>query len=462
MIIRLLNLEAACNKVYVYDTDLQDAYHPSIGEYPFQVMITLGCYSTKHIFIDKKGPTLGSYNEKVRDLCILIKKKTGSESERSIPWWYRKFGNRTFLREPNAEDTDLRAITTTNMIHEKLFNLLRRRTQEYKGSRRPHEHNLNSIHKFAFKWIRQSGFYAVQTDKDGGFCLLPRELVQQMMMDRLDPQKYAIQSNINEDSIMKQLLERSHALGEAFEDDELTKYLERVLKESDSSKIRQTLLFNIKTHKGRGNIKFRLIHAATGHPGRAISNVIKLTLQKWEKNFPHIFHNTDEVLKMINDKKFENDTVMITMDIKDFYMVGKHEFLVENCFEHELDLAKKNAFKEALRTLLAHQYVTSELLPEVARTCVTIEGSGMGNIHSGEVAGSVFTKKVEIPFLDPDIQEIFDLRGYGRYRDDILVFIGYRKAENFVKPTQRQQKMPDMKLQLIKEISSRSIISTSM
>ena len=94
---------------------------------------------------------------------------------------------------------------------------------------------------------------------------------------------------------------------------------------------------------------------------------------------------------------------------------------------------KKNALKEALRTLLAHQYVTSELLPEVARTCVTIEGSGMGNIHSGEVAGSVFTKKVEIPFLDPDIQEIFDLRGYGRYRDDILVFIGYRTAENFIK-----------------------------
>ena len=72
-------------------------------------------------------------------------------------------------------------------------------------------------------------------------------------------------------------------------------------------------------------------------------------------------------------------------------------------------------------------------MPEVARTCVTIEGSGMGNIHSGEVAGSVFTKKVEIPFLDPDIQEIFDLRGYGRYRDDILVFIGYRTAENFIK-----------------------------
>ena len=250
-------------------------------------------------------------------------------------------GIRTFLKEPKADEMDLRAVTATNMIHDRMFNLLRRRTQEYKGSRRSHEHNLLSIHKYAFRWIRESGFYAIQTDKDGGFCLLPRELVQQMMMDRLDPQKYAVQTNVNEESIMRQLHERSIALGDAFENKEMTKYLERILEESDSSKIKQTLLFNIKTHKGRGNIKFRLIHAATGHPGRGISNVIKLRIQDWEKTFPHIFHNTDEVLKMINEKRFESDTVMITMDIKDFYMVGKHEFLVEHCFEHELDLAKK-------------------------------------------------------------------------------------------------------------------------
>ena len=65
---------------------------------------------------------------------------------------------------------------------------------------------------------------------------------------------------------------------------------------------------------------------------------------------------------------------------------------------------------------------------------ITECGSGMGAIHSGEVANRVFYNVIESQsILDEEWSKPYKIRAYGRYRDDLIFFMDRRAIGHFSK-----------------------------
>ena len=82
----------------------------------------------------------------------------------------------------------------------------------------------------------------------------------------------------------------------------------------------------IKTHKNDGDVGLRPIHDSTGHPSSALQQVIQEILRPHVTQLPCKVHSTDEVQQVIeNVGQLPEKYCMYKMDIKDFYLMGKHE-----------------------------------------------------------------------------------------------------------------------------------------
>jgi len=113
---------------------------------------------------------------------------------------------------------------------------------------------------------------------------------------------------------------------------------------------------------------------------------------------------------------------MIALDIEDFYMKGKHDDLAKSAFSHITNRNERIALEDGMLTVLHHQYVHSGSL--AGRYFRVLEGSGMGNSHSGELADIHFLKHVEEPILlNQEIREKYGIYLYGRFRDDCLLIM---------------------------------------
>ena len=139
---------------------------------------------------------------------------------------------------------------------------------------------MESYIAWAIRWIRNGTFYAVQTDKDGGWCLVPKYCIKALINKKLQTRKYESAPSYSLFDIKANLIQQAERLGRALDDDGLTKWMIDMIESSDIRKIVQQFLFNIKTHKPAGSVSLRLIHSAAGHPGRGISNLIKKSINR--------------------------------------------------------------------------------------------------------------------------------------------------------------------------------------
>ena len=56
LLIKLMNIHALCEKVYVYDSEAKAAVRPTPKDTPWPVLLLLGAFSVKHIFFASKNP----------------------------------------------------------------------------------------------------------------------------------------------------------------------------------------------------------------------------------------------------------------------------------------------------------------------------------------------------------------------------------------------------------------------
>ena len=123
------------------------------------------------------------------------------------------------------------------------------------------------------------------------------------------------------------------------------------------------------------------------------------------------------------------------MDLKDFFMSGSSEFLVQHC--GLLVKAKwRKTFKTALRFILENQFITATLFP--SHFWRVICGSGMGLRSSASVANSAFFHAVELMGLmlcrRQHALESYAIKHYFRYFDNLFFICScdFRKIRKLV------------------------------
>lgn len=183
------------------------------------------------------------------------------------------------------------------------------------------------------------------------------------------------------------------------------------------------ILWTIKTHKKEGDIAPWIIHSTSGGPLASLSTFVHRILTNKLNKIDCLIMNTNELLQILGAiNEMGDETRMVKMDVKNFYMSGGHKELKENSIE----ILEKGNLKEwcgdTIELLLSHQYVALELEElEVKQVQV---GSGMGAVHSGSISDACFYNLVERIRLDT--KKGRGARGvllYARFRDAILAIV---------------------------------------
>ena len=174
----------------------------------------------------------------------------------------------------------------------------------------------------------------------------------------------------------------------------------------------------VKTHKKAGAVVFRPIHAAHNSPFRPamrwLSHCLKPTLKK-----DFLLKDTRQLVTLLNNHKFPKDVVFIKFDIKDFFLSGVHEEIVELSNKNVAESTRKD-YISMCRWILGAQYVALDPTSESAWQVVV--GSGMGLTCSPDLSNSTFLQLVEVDWAAvPSVQQQHGILLYTRYMDDGLI-----------------------------------------
>ena len=415
------------NFLYVYCPDDNSVRRPARGEVPCPIMLELSSYSAKHVFIDGKRPKIRGWSQHTWNLqkrLILAFEKDVMDPQ---PWWRGRITKNKCFCPKYKRTPDAMHQALANDAQKKVYQRLNR-TFAYGRFRKPYNNSTKAIH-WAIKELRVGDVCAVQTDKDGGFCLINKKDLPPLLYRSLDPKKYEVCEYINTITAKNTLMKYSKKVAEAFEDPAMGHWLTSCIGSSKDNKFYQTLLFNIKTHKPAGCIKMRAIHSGVGHPATAPSIMIHRLLQPEIDNLHHIYRNTDAMLADVYKMqgKFPEKIRIWTADIKEFYMTGRHDRITRASFSH-LSGDRKPSLEDLLTAILYYQYIRT---PVLAESFQIAEGTGMGCRHSGNVADLAFARLVESHVLSNEIKQQFGVVLYGRYRDDLLCIEDGDKPDRF-------------------------------
>ena len=150
---------------------------------------------------------------------------------------------------------------------------------------------------------------------------------------------------------------------------------------------------------------------------------------KQQTHVPCICKSTTEVLDLLNacvvPSEYRSSCMFCKLDVEDFYMRGSPAQLSSGLFEH-LGTKTKRVCQDMIHHILSSQYVSLDN-DEVFHVT---QGSGMGQIISGDVADVKFYNLVEKSFASSQIiQQQNNVWLYARYRDDIFIVYSSRSGD---------------------------------
>ena len=173
----LLKLHEVCQRVYWYDHETGIADHPEPRKFPWHVLSLLGSIAPKHIFSDGKMPKMSEYGIIILNLRRLITRAFNKTSA-SIPWWYKKLRRKETLKPKPLDEHNMIADICTHQIQSKVYEVVRRELTSFIGSRRIFKSNMDEFIKYGLRWLQENHWKAVQTDKDGGWCLATMDTIK--------------------------------------------------------------------------------------------------------------------------------------------------------------------------------------------------------------------------------------------------------------------------------------------
>ena len=192
------------------------------------------------------------------------------------------------------------------------------------------------------------------------------------------------------------------------------------------------VLATIKTHKP--DLQCRSIHSSSGSILAGISRYVARTLKVITDQYVHCAKSSSDVIRLIKSTFVTEGSLLMKLDLKDFYMSTDHDSGVASCvaevekfvsnrdwLPYVLDINKFDVkiSEDAMYFLLRNQFV-DPMIPGFLYQCVC--GSGMGSEHSSAISSINFKHNVEERFLDSPIPRVKNgLQLYVRYHDDILL-----------------------------------------
>ena len=96
------------------------------------------------------------------------------------------------------------------------------------------------------------------------------------------------------------------------------------------------------------------------------------------------------MVRALKNTRATSDTILVKLDIKDFYVVGEHNTLATHVANLFTDPSLRSLVMDVTYFLLSNQYV--RMGDELYQILV---GAGIGLIHAGDVADAVFFSMLE-------------------------------------------------------------------
>ena len=308
--------------------------------------------------------------------------------------------------------------------------------------------NVMPLTSWALKLYKGSSWIVVETDKDGGFAFLPRELlpkIHERILEGKSMYREVHIGTIRQTDIKSMAFNLMKKIEKLEASPGLAKELAKPLRDGT---VCASLRTTCKTHKVV--VKFRNIHASPSYALKGLSSWIVKLLRVEIAKYPHLLRDTNDLVKQLANFRVENWHYFIKMDIEEFFNSGLPNDLVEDT-AMLIDGEHRRLYKEVLEFVLDNQFVMSKYIcNRVFKVC---EGSGMGLLHSGDVADAALLKMAEARYaVMPSVMNCMGICKYFRFKDDILVIADDRKRQcvvRFLKEFKKRTKYFKMKVETI-------------
>lgn len=175
---------------------------------------------------------------------------------------------------------------------------------------------------------------------------------------------------------------------------------------------------NIKTQTNHGCVCCRLIHDASKRTSIGLSTVVEKMVSDLLRQIPHLAIQTADVIRMISAQTYPERSMFLKLDIKDVYMPGKHNLIIQTCNQGVLE-KHRCYIRELLEFLRVYQFIEDN---DTQQAYCVLLGTSMGAKHSGAISDFVFWKPAEEPLIEQGctMSRKHELRKCVRFRDDIL------------------------------------------
>ena len=249
----------------------------------------------------------------------------------------------------------------------------------------------------------------MQNDKDGGWSIMKRIDRTALYNAALDSTNYIRCAGVSEEAfaLARSLGKRISVLEEDFG------WSRAVGKAARSSTVVAKLRLLLKSHKDASKVTCRAIHSLPCFSFEAHSRWLMAQIRERLRGVNHLMRSSAEVVKRLHHVSVPGKLFLVKLDIKDFYVVGEAHIIAEKVarlFECE---KRRSLIFDITYFLLSNQFVKSGgALYEVAR------GTGIGLLHSGDVADACFYSMVEKPLENSFVAA--GVLDWYRFRDDML------------------------------------------
>lgn len=425
--------------LYQFDLNSKSVHRLTCSDVPWPVIFLLGRRHKKFRFIANTAPRLSSLFSGIDDASSKLKWRNffaGNERRESIPraLVYKRrvtnFGGKT---DPSLAGFCRRMSSTVVSAAARAI---------VSGNRKSMGHgNVLPIDRAGHAWLAASNFTACPCDKEVGYCLVD---VKDFVQNQLTILSSSWYTEVSPDYLNDPYWRNSLAPLYRRIASEICKIDSRTTMTilcsslgSGWSGLASNLIHTVKTHKCPGKVAFRPVHASASHPFVGLMSWINLVSGDALAKHRHLLKSADDLVADLPTLKHVDDMIWIHWDIKDFFMQGNVDFLIEHS---SLVIPKRfrAVYRRALHLILTHQFVKSRLIPN--RLWRVVQGTGMGLKCSSNVADTAFLHAMELMGCGIALRRNLERRGilfYRRFRDNLL----FATHPNFVRIKQFLQQL---------------------
>ena len=249
------------------------------------------------------------------------------------------------------------------------------------GTKQGGDFNSSQLFMWALRQLKNSDYCFLPNDKDGGWSIMRKTDRDDLFLKTLSNGNYmaidAVDSNCGE--IALGLMRR------VVQQEEDPRWFAAMRKASRQSSIVAKLSLLVKSHKDRGEVSCRAVHACPSFGYEAHARWLMQLLRGALVGHESLVRSSKDVVQKLADVKIANSLFLVKLDIKDFYVVGQDYRIAELVASLFQDRTLRSLVQDVTYFLLSNQYVQHG--PDLYKVK---QGCGIGLLHAGDLADAVF------------------------------------------------------------------------